>query len=278
MSVPVKALWRLAGQASECRPALSRYRHTMIRDLRLILDGWEYEPGKISVRKIMGRDGTEKVQTRIDLGVLQMELDGHPDGKRPRGYESFFDYLKARLQHHIECYGSDSDFALTPEECLELRHETYLYYQRYLSLFVLEDYQRVLRDTARSLAVIDFCDKWAATHEDRQALVSQRPYVLMMHARAKAMLAMQRQNFQEALAAIAEGIAAIEAAARDPDCEYPQRELQTLSEVRTQIIEQMPEDAPVRLRWELELAVAQEDYERAAELRNRLAARPTDNS
>jgi len=243
----------------------------MIRDLRLILDGWEYEPGKISVRKIMGRDGREKVQTRIDLGLLQMELDGHPDGKRPHGQESFLDYLKARLQHHIECHGNDSDFVLTPEECLELRHETYLYYQRYLSLFVLEDYERVVRDTARNLAVIDFCDKWAATHEDRQALVSQRPYVLMMHARAKAMLAMRRQNFEEALAAIADGIAAIEATGQDAASEYPDSELRTLAEVRGQIIEQMPQDAPARLRWELELAVAQEDYERAAELRNRMA-------
>ena len=43
----------------------------MIHDLRTILEGWEYEPGKISVRKIIGRDGREKIQTCVDLGVLQ---------------------------------------------------------------------------------------------------------------------------------------------------------------------------------------------------------------
>ncbi|MCC6359381.1 MAG: hypothetical protein IT450_11615, partial [Phycisphaerales bacterium] len=48
----------------------------MILDLRNILEGWEYEPGKISVRKIIGQDGREKIQTRVDLGVLQFEVSG----------------------------------------------------------------------------------------------------------------------------------------------------------------------------------------------------------
>ena len=33
----------------------------MSTDLRTILDGWEYEPGKISVRKVLGADGDEKI-------------------------------------------------------------------------------------------------------------------------------------------------------------------------------------------------------------------------
>ena len=33
---------------------------------------------------------------RIDLGLLQMELDGRPDGQRPHGFESLLDYYEAR--------------------------------------------------------------------------------------------------------------------------------------------------------------------------------------
>ena len=49
-------------------------------DLRPILGGWEYEPGQIMVRKIVGLDGAVKIQMRLDLGVLQMESTGRPDG------------------------------------------------------------------------------------------------------------------------------------------------------------------------------------------------------
>ena len=43
--------------------------------------------------------------------------------------------------------------------------------------------------------------------------------------------------------------------------------------MRGEILEQLPDDAPPKLESELELALATEDYERAAELRDRLAKR-----
>lgn len=94
----------------------------MIRDLRTILDGWSYEPGKISVRKIIGRDGREKLQTRVDLGVLQLECTGRPDGLRPHGCESLLEFHDQRLRELTETQGSDEDFVLSPEDCRELRH------------------------------------------------------------------------------------------------------------------------------------------------------------
>ena len=49
-------------------------------DLRRILAGWDYEPHQITVRKIAGDDGAIKIQMRLPLGVLQMEVSGRPDG------------------------------------------------------------------------------------------------------------------------------------------------------------------------------------------------------
>ena len=48
------------------------------------------------MRIVPGDDGREKLQMRIDLGLLQMELDGRPDGQRPAGAESLLDHLEAR--------------------------------------------------------------------------------------------------------------------------------------------------------------------------------------
>ena len=50
--------------------------HPMSLDLNTILKDWPYESGTIKVRKITGLDGREKLQLRVDLGVLQMEITG----------------------------------------------------------------------------------------------------------------------------------------------------------------------------------------------------------
>ncbi len=243
----------------------------MIRDLRSILDGWEFEPGKISVRKIIGRDGRERIQTRIDLGVLQLECDGRPDGRQPRGCSSYLDYFEEQLRRHVELCGDDQDFVLSPEDCRELRHEAYLYYQRYLSLFVLEEFQGVEADTARNLRLIDLCERYAAAEADRLALRRQRGYVLMMHTRAKAYRATETQAYGTALRIVDDGLANIEAMAENDTEESYEGELRTLRALRHEILQKMPEDLPEKLRSELELALACEDYELAARLRDRLA-------
>jgi hypothetical protein len=51
-------------------------------DISTILRDWDFDPEGVTVRTIQGDDGREKVQLRLDLGVMQMEMDGRPDGER----------------------------------------------------------------------------------------------------------------------------------------------------------------------------------------------------
>jgi hypothetical protein len=51
----------------------------MSLDLNTILKDWPHENGNIKVRKITGLDGREKLQLRVDLGVLQMEMSLRPN-------------------------------------------------------------------------------------------------------------------------------------------------------------------------------------------------------
>ncbi len=246
----------------------------MIRDLRTILDGWEYEPGKISVRKIIGRDGREKIQTRVDLGLLQFEPMGRPDGRQPYGCESLLEFFELRLSEHIERYGSDEGFVLLPEDCRDLRHEAHLYYQRYLSLFVLEEYDGVERDTARNLRVMDLCRRYGETEYDRNALETQRAYVLMMHTRARVYQALEAHLYDEALIELRAGIDRIvewHEQAELPEDVSIEQELEVLRELHDEVISRMPPDSLPRLEAELREALACEDYEYAAELRDRLA-------
>lgn len=250
----------------------------MIRDLRSILEGWDYEPGKISVRKIIGRDGREKIQTRIDLGVLQLEADGRPDGKRPYGCESVFDYHERRLREHISKYGDDADFILSCEDCRELRHEAYLYYQRFLSQFVLEEYDSVDRDTDRNLRLIDFCERYGASEQDREAMLSQRGYVLMMNVRAQVYDALEQDAYDSALRRVETGILELRELPIDEE-EWDEQstahdtELTVLLQLRREVLSRMPDDAMPRLQWELQAAIEREDYEGAAKLRDMIRVR-----
>ncbi|HEY2159205.1 MAG TPA: hypothetical protein VGH33_26495, partial [Isosphaeraceae bacterium] len=67
----------------------------MSKDITPILDGWDYDTDELQVRIIQGLDGADKIQMRVDLGLIQMELAGRPDGVRPFGFDSLLDYHKA---------------------------------------------------------------------------------------------------------------------------------------------------------------------------------------
>src|SRR4028118_936397 len=100
----------------------------MNQDIAVLLNGWEYNANEVTVRRIVGLDGVDKIQMRLDLGVLQMELEGRPDGRRPHGYESFYDYLVSRRERYISQHGSADDWEVTSEDCSDLRQESMQYY------------------------------------------------------------------------------------------------------------------------------------------------------
>src|SRR3954452_25376497 len=93
------------------------------KDITHVLKGWDYEPGTINVRKINGNDGAPKLQMRLDLGLLQMEMAGRPDGARPHGCESLLEYYEEQLTDHKRRNGTELGFHLTADQCAALREE-----------------------------------------------------------------------------------------------------------------------------------------------------------
>ncbi len=90
-------------------------------DIGSILKTWKYLPNDLNVRIIVGDDGKEKLQMRIDLGMLQMELDGRPDGLRPHKFDSYLSYYEHRARSHSE--HAKAPFALSPVDCLHLQQD-----------------------------------------------------------------------------------------------------------------------------------------------------------
>jgi len=242
-------------------------------DISHILSQWSYKPGEVTARRIVGADGQEKIQLRLDLGLLQMEASGRPDGQRPHGHESLLAYHEYLLQKHADENDANEDFFLDEADCEMLRAEGVMYYHRYLAEFVLGDYERVDRDTMRNLRLMDFCRKYAREDSDKYILEQHRPYVIMMRTRARAQLALDNSRPKTALAAARKGIADVEAfydAFGGKKIMGHSGELAVLKALEKELESKIPVDPIQKLRDELAQAVEAEQYERAAELRDHL--------
>jgi tetratricopeptide (TPR) repeat protein len=246
------------------------------KDIAPLLRGWEYESGTINVRKIRGVDGRPKLQMRLDLGLLQMELTGRPDGRRPHGHESLLDYFEEQLEDHRRQHGTELGYHLTATQCQSLREEAVMYYHRYLSLFILEDFAGVVRDTARNLRLLDFCGQYAVEEEDRLVMEQYRPYITMMNARAAASVQFKQKRYQQAIKTVDEGIERIrEFYERFGHEEAFERsgEVKVLRRFARDIRRKLPVDPIRKLQGQLNRAVKDERYEDAAKLRDEIEKR-----
>ena len=146
----------------------------MSRDISDLLSAWSVDD--FPVRLIDGDDGRPKLQRRLALGILQLELDGRPDGQHPFGDESYFDHYVRRSESEAEA------FYLSSADCQKLASEAILYFQRRLCFFDLGDFERAARDADRNLDVFSFARKHAVEEEDAWMLDQYRGFVLSHRA------------------------------------------------------------------------------------------------
>lgn len=244
----------------------------MSLDLNDLLRDWPHEPGMIKVRKILGTDGKEKIQLRIDLGLIQMETVGRPDGQEPHDCESLLEYHKQRARRAEK---KGEKYALDGEEVGELQQEGIQYYHRYISLFQLSDYHAVIRDTQRNLEMFTFVSEHAQPEELAQSVQQFTPYVFMMQTRAKASIEIEREEFAAAVKLIEEGMDEIRTfydKAENPDAAANSPELGFLGEWLEEVRSKQPLTKLEKMRREMDKAIANEAYERAAEIRDQINA------
>lgn len=251
----------------------------MSDDLTALLEQWPYDPGELRVRLVDGGDGRQKIQMRIDLGILQMEVDGRPDGTRPEDQESWLEYYEQQERDHSAA-NPDTAFVLSEADCARLWREGVQYYHRYLSLWHLERFDLCARDTARNLRLFAFVRQHVTQDRYKLQFDQWRPYVTMMHARALATPLVRAEKYAQALKHVEAGIDAI----RDFLDEYGQGqraeqcvELVDLEQWRDSLQREQPrpeaaepEDAMESLRRRLQEAISAEQFEEAARLRDEI--------
>ncbi len=243
-------------------------------DISHILDQWDYSPGQVVVRKFKAKDGTEKIQLRVDLGILQMNLEGRPDGKRPLGHPSLFEFFKQKLYKHIAAHNGDDDgFELTLEDCAKLQLEALQYHHRYICLLQLDDYDRVIRDTQRNLEVFEFAEQYAEAEELAWTLQQFQPQLLMIRTRALAAQELKADDFERGIEQVDKGLEAIREFFRKTmrvELMEHSGELQSLERWREDLLLKRPLSERERLENALQDAIRSEDYQKAAECRDAL--------
>lgn len=242
-------------------------------DITSLLNDWPPEPGKINARLITTGDGRSVLQVRIELGLLQMELDNRPDGHRPHGKGTLLEHHLQRLDRYIAQTGLPVGFALSEEDCRDLRQEAVQFYHRYVALFAIGRFELVVRDTVHNLAILDLCRDHAATESDRTILEQFRPQVVMTRARAEAEQAIKDNQPKHALAALDKGIEDLRIIFSEmdgPSDPNQSNEIMLLRGMRDALVPKLPSSQRAELEERLRAALDAENYELAAILRDEL--------
>ncbi len=287
----------MKGRPSQSPPLVHHYHSSISADRFLvtfdidpILRNWPYRPDEITVRVIEGEEGRRKIQLRLDLGILQMEFDGRPDGRRIHDEESWFAYHRRRQRDHDAANPDGAPYLLEPEDCAELLREGVQYYHRYICFWHLGAYELCARDTERNLRLFAFVREHARDERDKLRFDQWRPYVTMMHARAVATPLVELEQWDAAAGVLDAGIRGIERFLEEYDAvERASQvgELTFLRQWKEEILSKIQEeggskiegavsapsqsvDRATELRTQIKLAVDEERYEDAAMLRDEL--------
>ena len=241
----------------------------MQHDITEVLDDWEYDPEN-NIRIIQAADGREVLQLREPLGVEQYELDGRPDRQRPFGKESILDEYLERLE--AATASGEGIYKITHEDFEMLQYEGIIYYYRYLLLYQMGQFSRTVRDTEHNLKICEVVEKYAEDEEDKKDILQYKPYILRMNAISHAMLALNHHKKTEAEEILEGAIEDIEAMADIATTSFHLEKVRSLNYLKDALRQVREKDSsPVEgLKEELRKAVEDENYERAAQLRDQI--------
>jgi UvrB/uvrC motif len=237
-------------------------------DIDRILQEWPYEPGEISARLVRAADGREVLQMRVEMGVLQLELAGRPDGTRPGGAATYFDYLTELAEQQ------GAEFVLTPEQCSEADREFMQYYHRRICWLALREFRRAVNDAEHTLEFMDFVNEHSPNEEWTLSHDQYRPFVLFHRTQAAALATLEEAGPNAAMKELNGGLERLRDlfVLYDAEEQFDDDELVgRLHELRDTLREQY--DLKPSLSEQLDTAVANEQYELAAKLRDELSRR-----
>ncbi len=248
----------------------------MRRDIDEALRNWPLRTDhqELQAREVKAGDGRMVLQIRVELGILQIETSDRPDGSRPHGHETYLDYM-VTIQDRAAYL--EQPWTLSNEDREEADREFVQYYHRRMAWLALHRYDRALRDAEHTLRLMDFvtehCDDpdYVTAHERLRGLV------LYHQTQARAALALENHRYEDSVDAVRQGIARLDEHRQtwfdDPfnDEDTDQALIEQLRRLDGELRKNF--EVTKTLREQLDEAIASENYEVAARLRDKLEAR-----
>ena len=238
------------------------------QDIDEILKQWPFDPFSVNVRQL-NLDERDVLQMRVDMGLLQLEIEGRPDGKRPHGASTYYDYLTKKAEQ------AEVDFLLNEDHCVEIDREFVQYYHRRVCWLQLREFNRAVGDADHTLQLMDFCkqysndEQWTISHEQ------YRPFVIYHRTQAAALAVIETDetgdSAQAAIKEVDEGLDQMRTLFVEYEAEE-QFEDDELVQRLTEFKENLREKYEIgdTLTEQLSKAIELEDYETAAQLRDQL--------
>ena len=251
----------------------------MRRDLDDVIQGWPYdpEPGEVLAREVRARDGRTVLQVRVELGVLQLEVGARPDGLRPHGFATYLDYLRHCAASRGQAPGGKSPpWMMTASQCGEADREFIQFNHRRVAWLALRRYDKAIQDADHTLALMDFIQRHGNAEEFIASHEQLRGPVLFHRTQAATILALERRRYEDAIDALRAGIDRLidhqnswwdqHDAEESPNPALIDHLRNFEQEIRSNY------RVEKTLREQLDEAVAREDYEQAARLRDKIKA------
>jgi hypothetical protein len=243
----------------------------MSQDIDEALRGWEYKPGVIQARLVQASDGRQVLQLRSDLGFLQMEAAGRPDGARPHGCATYFDYLKQQARFADR---AGRAFTLSEEQCQEADREFVQFYHRRLCWLALHHFAQAVADADHTLGFMDFVRDHSPSEEFTQSHEQYRGFVSFHRTQAAVARALEKNDAEAAVDEVLTGLETLRSffAAHGLEEQFEENGMvQQLRKLEQSL--RQTHGIEETLQEQLRRAVANEEYETAARIRDALRRR-----
>ena len=172
-------------------------------------------------------------------------------------------------------YKSDKEESeFTIDECAECDREFVQYYHRRICWLAMREFRKAVRDADHTLRLMDLCrdyspdEEWTISHEQ------YRPFVMFHRIQAEALAELDHNGPESAVAAVNDGLDRLRDIFEDHGAglAFDENELvERLNEFRETLREKFA--VGKTLDEQLSEAIALEEYEKAAELRDRIQAK-----
>ena len=222
----------------------------MTDDLSDALQSWPGDPFSQSVRELQAADGRPLIQVRLDLGILQMERSGRPDGTAVHGHQTALAAWDAG-----DC-GEHGE--------LLLRAEFGQFHTRGRALMILGHRREAAQDGEHLVNIAARLANTPSTHSH-----SLMPAAITFRAHAGAEAAISDSRTDLARIALESGLRELQQVLNTEEFQRSP-EAALLRSMIEAFTPRLPSSQRAELEARLQDAISQENYELAAILRNEL--------